>query len=58
MLSPREREIVALLARRATNAEIGAALGIAIGTVKNHVHKILEKLDVESRSLVVLRHTA
>lgn len=50
-LTAREAEIIALLARRLDNARIARELGIAIGTVKTHVHKILEKLDVETRGL-------
>ncbi len=50
-LTAREAEITALLARRFDNAAIARELGIAIGTVKTHVHKILEKLDVETRGL-------
>lgn len=50
-LTAREREIVGLLARRATNEQIAERLGIAVGTVKTHVHNILEKLDVDSRNL-------
>jgi DNA-binding NarL/FixJ family response regulator len=50
-LTQRERDIVALLARRATNVQIADELGVAVGTVKNHVHNILAKLDVDSRRL-------
>lgn len=50
-LTAREREIAGLIARRATNEQIAQQLGIAVGTVKTHVHNILEKLDVDSRSL-------
>lgn len=50
-LTAREREIVGLLARRATNEQIAERLGIAVGTVKTHVHNVLEKLDVDSRNL-------
>lgn len=50
-LTAREREIVGLLAGRATNEEIAVRLGIAVGTVKTHVHNILKKLDVDSRNL-------
>jgi DNA-binding NarL/FixJ family response regulator len=32
-----------------TNQEIAARLVVEVGTVKNHVHSILEKLDVSSR---------
>ena len=50
-LTPREREIVALLAARRSNGEIALELGVAVGTVKTHVHNILDKLDVEDRGL-------
>jgi DNA-binding NarL/FixJ family response regulator len=48
-LTERERVVLALLARGLTNQEIGAALVIEAGTVKNHVHNILKKLHVSSR---------
>lgn len=51
LLTPREAEIAAMLARRLDNARIARELGIAIGTVKTHVHKVLEKLDVDTRGL-------
>lgn len=51
LLTAREREIVTRLARRRSNVEIADELGIAVGTVKTHVHHILEKLDVENRGL-------
>jgi DNA-binding NarL/FixJ family response regulator len=50
-LTAREREIAGLMARRATNEQIAQRLGIAVGTVKTHVHNILDKLDVDSRAL-------
>jgi len=54
-LSPREREIVALLATGATNKEIADRLCLAEGTVKNHVTSILTKLDVRDRTQAALR---
>jgi DNA-binding NarL/FixJ family response regulator len=51
LLTTREREIAALLGNRLDNATIARDLGIAVGTVKTHVHKILDKLDVDSRVL-------
>jgi DNA-binding NarL/FixJ family response regulator len=51
LLTKREREIAELLARRLDNASIARELGIAVGTVKTHVHKILDKLDVDTRTL-------
>jgi DNA-binding NarL/FixJ family response regulator len=50
-LTPREREVAALLAAQATNAKISERLGISVGTVKTHVHNILEKLEVDDRNL-------
>jgi len=49
-LTPREREILELLAQDLTNQEIADRLVIEVGTVKNHVHSILQKLDVSGRS--------
>ena len=48
-LTPREEEIVQLLADGLSNKQIARRLGITDATVKNHVHNILEKLDVSSR---------
>ena len=48
-LSPREREIVRLIARGASNKEIGRELGIAETTVKIHVQHVLRKLGLTSR---------
>jgi DNA-binding CsgD family transcriptional regulator len=42
-LTPREREVALLVERDLSNYEIARKLGITIGTVKNHVHKILLK---------------
>jgi DNA-binding NarL/FixJ family response regulator len=48
-LTPREREILTLIGQGLSNQEIAAQLVIEVGTVKNHVHSILEKLNVSSR---------
>jgi RNA polymerase sigma factor (sigma-70 family) len=48
-LTPREREILELIGQGLTNQEIADHLVIEVGTVKNHVHSILQKLDVSSR---------
>jgi DNA-binding NarL/FixJ family response regulator len=48
-LTPREREILALVTRRMSNSEIARELVVEVGTVKNHVHSLLKKLGVESR---------
>lgn len=48
-LTPREAEIGELLSRGLSNKHIARALGLRLATVKNHVHNILEKLEVSSR---------
>jgi two-component system, NarL family, nitrate/nitrite response regulator NarL len=48
-LSPRELEIVDLIDRGLSNKEIALCLSIEVRTVKNHVHNILEKLQVRRR---------
>lgn len=48
-LTPREREILRLLASAASNAAIAERLGLRESTVRNHVHSILTKLQVRSR---------
>lgn len=48
-LSPREREIVDLIARGDSNKHIARELGIAETTVKIHVQHLLRKLDLDSR---------
>jgi DNA-binding NarL/FixJ family response regulator len=54
-LSPREREILALLGTGSSNKEIADRLCLAEGTVKNHVTNILTKLDVRDRTQAALR---
>ncbi len=48
-LTPREREVAALLARGLTNRQIAAELVITEGTAANHVKHILARLDLDSR---------
>jgi two-component system, NarL family, nitrate/nitrite response regulator NarL len=54
-LTARERQIVQLIAHGMSNKEIAARLFIEVATVKNHVHNILEKLQVSRRSDAVAR---
>lgn len=49
-LTTRELEVVELIERGLSNKEIGTELNIEVATVKNHVHNILEKLQVSRRS--------
>jgi len=58
-LSPRERQIVAAVARGLNNRDIAAAAGIAPQTVKNHLSSIFQKLEVRSRlqlAILALQH--
>ncbi len=48
-LTPREREIIVMLARGSSNKEIARKLDLAESTVKIHVQGILRKLDLDSR---------
>jgi two-component system response regulator DegU len=48
-LTQRELEVLRLLGEEKSNQEIAQALTIELGTVKNHVHNLLRKLDVCSR---------
>jgi len=48
-LTPREVEILQLVAEGLSNAEIAAKLYVVEGTVKNHLHNILEKLHLQNR---------
>ena len=54
-LSEREREILGLIARGKTNAEIAEALVVSPKTVSNHVSNIFSKLQVVDRAQAVLR---
>jgi DNA-binding NarL/FixJ family response regulator len=49
-LTPRERQVLALLAEGATNRQIGAALFMAEKTASVHVSRILAKLGVQGRT--------
>jgi DNA-binding NarL/FixJ family response regulator len=50
VLTPREREVIELLAHGQTNKEIAEALVITTNTVKRHLKSIFEKLEVHTRS--------
>lgn len=54
-MTPRELEVLELLARGLDNAEIGRALYLSQHTVKNHVSNILFKLQVENRIQAAVR---
>lgn len=54
-LSPREREVLQLLAQGQTNREIARALTVSVSTVKIHVEHIFAKLDVSDRTQAAVR---
>ena len=49
-LSPREQEIVRLLAAELRSSEIAERLGISLGTVKVHLHNVYGKLGLADRA--------
>ncbi|NLJ67937.1 MAG: helix-turn-helix transcriptional regulator [Firmicutes bacterium] len=53
-LTPREKEVLALIAVGMTNAEIAEELFISPHTVKNHVTNIYKKIQVEDRTQIAL----
>lgn len=54
-LTPREREVLDLVARGERNAAIGTALGLSPKTVANHLSSVFVKLQVTDRSAAIIR---
>ncbi|MBE3010110.1 response regulator transcription factor [Microbispora sp. NEAU-D428] len=54
-LTPREREILGLVAGHLTNVQIAARLGLSQKTVRNHVSSIFAKLRVADRAEAIMR---
>jgi DNA-binding NarL/FixJ family response regulator len=52
-LTQREREVATLMSEALSNKEIASRLCIEVATVKNHVHNVLDKLNVHRRSEAV-----
>ena len=57
-LTSREIQILRLISQGLSNKDIARELGISVATVKNHVHSVLEKLRVQSRSQAAARITS
>jgi two-component system response regulator DevR len=55
-LSPRERQIMSLIADGLTNREIGLRLSLAEKTVKNYVSGLLSKLGLQRRTQAAVLH--
>ncbi|MFZ1331504.1 MAG: response regulator transcription factor [Flavobacteriales bacterium] len=55
-LSDREQQVLALLAEGLLYKEIGERLGITIGTIKQHIHRIYDKMHVQNRTEAVNRY--
>jgi len=56
-LTPREREVLALMLRRYSNAEVAEALHVSAQTAKNHASKVLRKLGMRSRKGLFSRNS-
>jgi DNA-binding NarL/FixJ family response regulator len=54
-LTPREREVLGLIASGLSNAAIGSRLSLATNTIGNHVTNIFAKLQVASRTEAAIR---
>ena len=54
-LTPREIEVLGLIARGCTYAKVGVQLGISVHTVATHIKSAYRKLDVHSAGAAVMR---
>jgi DNA-binding NarL/FixJ family response regulator len=56
LLSPREQDVVKLIAEGLSNKEIGEKLFLTNGTVRNHISTILEKTGLEHRTQIAVHY--
>ncbi len=54
-LTPRELDVLRLLAQGQTNRQISQSLSVALTTVKNHVQRVISKLDVSDRTQAAVK---
>jgi DNA-binding NarL/FixJ family response regulator len=54
LLTTREREVLDLVARRFSNADIASRISVSEGTVKTHVSHVLDRLDLCDRVHAVI----
>jgi two-component system, NarL family, nitrate/nitrite response regulator NarL len=57
-LTPREQEVALLIVRGLSNKEVARELGLSDGTVKLHVHRILQKTGVRNRYSLIIQMRA
>ena len=55
MLTPRETDVLALLAEGCTYEQVGVRLGISLNTVTSHIKNAYRKLEVRSAAAAVMR---
>ncbi len=57
-VTPRQAEVLRLVAEGFTNQQVGAALGVSEQTVKGHLSAIFKRLDAVDRTTAVIRAQA
>jgi len=58
LLSQREKEVLLLIAKGCSNREIAGQLFVSVNTVKTHINKIYQKLEVKRRTQAVAKARA